>query len=530
MLKLTYWFVIDFYNQNNSVLTPLKALIERFANSTSTDDLWESLNNIYQDAQRDPELKNWFKSVDTYVRKCLKETGYILEDASNTEGNRLYDQGRFLLRERYRDHTNRVLDEIKFLASQFEQDPQNVAFGQAMDKLFYDLGNDENGNPTFKPSLLKDLGQVIIPAAFERVRYIPIPRIEISDPQIDAIIENLVIEGDNLMPNSVEITSDNYFRWGRKTATSDRKNKVELAVSGIQMDLRDVSYYVKRKQGFPSITDKGIFDLFFGGSGLSFKVGLETADKKDKSSHFFKVTTVKVDLKNLKIKLKQSKHKLLFNIFKPTLMGVMKPAILKAIEKQIRDNINQADSFAWQIQQEVNRAIEDAKADPENAPNVFQRYVNAFQAKIAEGKQKGEQVKARAEKTQANVAITQHDSIFKNISLPGGISSKATEYKELAQQGDKWESPVFQIGSASTSSNIPKPAAITRKPHSVTPSQLRSTGTVGQNGSAGHAFDYNSNTAFNNQSYTTTTQTTMQKPTAGFGNTIDTPVNSGVAI
>jgi hypothetical protein len=66
-----------------------------------------------------------------------------------------------------------------------------------------------------------------------------------------------------------------------------------LSVSGIQMDLRDVSYYVKRKQGFPSITDLGVADIFLGGSGLSFKMMLSTAKKSDRQN-FFKVEKVDV--------------------------------------------------------------------------------------------------------------------------------------------------------------------------------------------------------------------------------------------
>lgn len=43
------------------MLTDLKTLLERFANSTSFDDLFDSINQIYTDADRDPELKNFFK-------------------------------------------------------------------------------------------------------------------------------------------------------------------------------------------------------------------------------------------------------------------------------------------------------------------------------------------------------------------------------------------------------------------------------------------------------------------------------------
>jgi hypothetical protein len=189
------------------MLTDLQTLIERFANGTSTDDLFEAINNIYRDADQDPELRSWFKQVDRYVRKCLQQQGYIMEDRATEEWNELYDRGNYLLRDRYRNHTDRILDEVKFLANQFDQDPLNQRFAASMRKLFNDLGNDENGKPTFKPHLIKDLTEVIIPAAFENIRYVPVPRIEYSDPAIDAVIENLVIESDNLMPNIIEIAN-----------------------------------------------------------------------------------------------------------------------------------------------------------------------------------------------------------------------------------------------------------------------------------------------------------------------------------
>ena len=149
-----------------------------------------------------------------------------------------------------------------------EEDAQNRAFAESVNKLFNDLGTDENGKTVFKRHLVKDITDVIIPGIFESVRYVPIPRIEYSDPMIDAVVENLVIEGDNLAPNVMEFGSDNYWRWGRKRISNKNKNKVMLSVSGIQMDLRDVSYYVHRKQGFPKITDKGVMDVFMGGSGF----------------------------------------------------------------------------------------------------------------------------------------------------------------------------------------------------------------------------------------------------------------------
>jgi len=341
------------------------------------------------------------------------------------------------------------------------------------------------------------------PPFFENVRYVPIPRIEFSDHMMDVVVENLVVEGDNLAPNVFEFGSDNYWRWGRKQVKNSNKNKVMLSVSGVQCDLRDVSYYIKKKEGFPSVTDKGVMDVFLGGTGLSFKVAMETSDKADKA-HFFKINTIDVDIQHLNIKLKQSNHKLLFGLFKPLLLKVMRPALQKVVEKQIRDNVQKLDSMLYAAKQEADRATAEAKRnpDPENIQNIYQRYFTAFQQQMTKGQQKKQEIQADK---SVNVAMTQHDSIFKHIQLPGGISTKATEYKDLAAKGDKWESPVFSIGSASETSNIPRIQDPTRKPHQTAQGGLRDAGHTAGSGAGlagGNTGSYAAgNTATNQGAY-----------------------------
>jgi hypothetical protein len=442
----------------------LKTLLERFANNTSLDDFIEALDDIYRDADRDPELKNWLRSVDNFIRKCLKQQGYILHDESTNEYHQIYDHGNFLLRNRYRDHTDRLVDEVKFLGEQMNADPDNKRFRDALQKLFNDLGTDESGKPALKKHLIKDITQIIIPDIFETIRYVPIPRIEYSDPKIDAVVENLVLEGDNLMPNVFEIGNDSYLRLGRKSNTSKKKTQFMISASQIQCDLRDVSYYVRHKQGFPSITDTGVIDVLLGGEGFSFKLQLSTADKTDRA-HFFKVDTIKVNINHLKIKVKQSSYKTLFTIFKPLLLHVLKPVILKVLEKQIRNTFSDLDALCYRVYQEEEKIKRELKAnpDPENAKSIYARYYQAVQKEILSRKQKAE---TKAQDKHANVAMTTEDSMFKDIKLPGGVSTKATEYKNLARQGDRWTSDVFSIGSAQPTTNLPQPQPITRKsPH-----------------------------------------------------------------
>jgi hypothetical protein len=476
----------------------LQTLLERFANNTSLDDLIDAINSIYRDADNDPQLKNWFRSVDTYIRKCLKQQGYILQDESTAEYRKLYDQGNSLLRNRYRDHTDRLMDEVKFMAEQFSVDQDNRRFGDALQKLFNDLGTDSDGKTVLKKHLLKDISQVIIPDIFESVSYVPIPRIEYSDPQFDAVVENLVLEGDNLMPNIFEIGNDSYLRFGRKSISNKKKTQFMISASQIQCDLRDISYYVRRKKGFPSITDTGVADIFLGGDGLGFRIQLSTAEKTDRA-HFFKVDHISISITHLKIKLKQSSHKTLFSVIKPLLLRIMKPVIIKVLEKQIRNTFYELDAFCYRVYQEEQNIERQLKTNPgpENTKSIYYRYYQALQKERFSRRKAAE---AKTQEKHAKIAITAEDSMFKEVKLPGGVSIKAMEYKKMASTGDRWLSDVFSIGRSSTTTGLPQPVTVARKsPYAhrtikdrdttSSDGQSRDSGYQGHEGIAGHGND-----------------------------------------
>ena len=128
-----------------------------------------------------------------------------------------------------------------------------------------------------------------------------------------------------------------------------------------------------------------------------------------------------------------------------------------------------------------------------------------------------------------NVAMTKQDSIFKNISLPGGISTKATEFKELAAKGDKWESPVFGIGAAKESTDIPKLTPVSRKTHSTTSGVVRGGNhpTSGQNTGSGYNPTMTS-PGSNNDNQTTGFSNQVDQAFDNKGDTSALPTTNGV--
>jgi len=53
----------------------LRTLLERFANNQSIDPIIDAFNVLSDDATRDPKLREWFKEIDSYIRKvCILPT------------------------------------------------------------------------------------------------------------------------------------------------------------------------------------------------------------------------------------------------------------------------------------------------------------------------------------------------------------------------------------------------------------------------------------------------------------------------
>ena len=62
----------------------LRTLLERFANGMSLGVIGEAMRVLYDDAQKDDELKNWFRSVDGYTRKVC--VSYLRNSVCVTHG------------------------------------------------------------------------------------------------------------------------------------------------------------------------------------------------------------------------------------------------------------------------------------------------------------------------------------------------------------------------------------------------------------------------------------------------------------
>lgn len=411
-----------------------RTLLERFANNTSMQPMIDSIDQIYRDVDNDPALRKWFSELNTYIRNVLLEPGYVMEAESDKEARRLRDNGQGFFSERYRPHREAFVESVERFFTAYADDPLNVQFGEDWKRLVKDLTLDESGNLAYKPQLWQDIRAVILPQLLQGIGYVPIPRVEYTDNQIDLVIENLTLEAANIIPNIIEMEVKNYFKLSAyDQIANNNKHSFWISFEQIQTDLKDVAFYFKKKSGFPRISDSGLADVFIGGNGISGKIHLESTGRKH---HVFKVRDVDVKIDNLKFKIRDAKHQFLYSMVRPLATSLIKKAVPKAIEAAIRDALEQLDAQLSDIAERIEDA--DGREDvsrSEVVKDVFAKKKESAQQKAAKAEEKTGQFKIPAS----------HEDRILEWESKQSMLRKQEERDSIAQQLPGWKSPIFDI-------------------------------------------------------------------------------------
>jgi hypothetical protein len=154
-----------------------KRLVENFANHKSLDPLINALRDFGKNVKRDEELSSYLGELRQFFISSLRDPKFVQETDYIDHGSKLIERGRYLLLERYSDDTHRIADEAMEFNSALQDDALTTQWSKDFEALVGDLFLNENGQPTIKFELIKDFGK-ILPSIGERLKYLPLPRIE----------------------------------------------------------------------------------------------------------------------------------------------------------------------------------------------------------------------------------------------------------------------------------------------------------------------------------------------------------------
>lgn len=425
--------------------TTFRRLIERFANGAPTQPMIDAVDQLYTDANNDPELREWFRRLDVYIRKCLQEPGYIMKDDANTQARQLKESGKKFFKAadgrsqgKYVPHKDALFREISYFAKSMNSDPLNRKLGDNVQQIVKDLFLNADGGLTFKPHLWSDIRDPILPELLSHVGLVPLPRIEYTDKQVDLVIENLTIDLLNILPSQTEMDIRNHFKLSQFDKLGDKhQHSFKLTLHQIQTDMRDVHFFFNKKLGFPKLKEHGTADVFLGGKGLTVTVHLdaENAPRGKKSRHIFLVKQVVAKVDKLKFAIRDSKHDTLIKVLRPLATGIIKKQISKAAEQGIREALEDLDRNLVELRDRIerNKSIE-GKGVPDAFKETFSK--NGSEKKNSDGTFK--------------LATSKRNSILPNLGHPDGWIQKIDEREAAAKAkpahvNKDWYSPAFTI-------------------------------------------------------------------------------------
>lgn len=315
-----------------------RQLVENFAGGRSLQPIIDSVLEIKQRLMRDPDLKDYLNDVNTFINRSMTDRTYL--DTQDFKGiaTDLMRRAFQLRDEKLGGPMDRLSKETSAFVTALQNDEATNVIRKDLEDLAQNLFLDSQGRPTFKPELAKDFVK-ILPKLADRLGYIPISRIEHSDEDITYIVDNLVLKCSQITPKYLRIETDTAVD---VINTQKSHNVITFHISKIQATARDVVFLYNKKTGFPKMGDTGIADLDILDDGVQITMTLEP-DMDPKSPNTLRVKYCKVHIDSLKLRIRDSKHDVLYKVMSPFINTFLKKKVESSTEDTLRNLIFRLD-------------------------------------------------------------------------------------------------------------------------------------------------------------------------------------------
>jgi len=234
---------------------------------------------------------------------------------------------------------------------------------------------------TVNPALLSDFTHVLFPLALQMIQYIPLIRLTVSTPEIDLLVENLILEpGDTVnassfFPHKLRLETQNDFeiRKGLHRYASSATSLATIKLAGLTVRADEVGYWLKAHTGVWRFWDEGIVSVMLDQQGVDIALDLEFG--KERIENLVALRAAHVVIHKLDYTIKRSRFRWLAWPFKP----ILKPILKRIIRKQVETQIAELCHF---VNREMVFARERLRATRVARPDSLWRFIRAVCARI----------------------------------------------------------------------------------------------------------------------------------------------------
>lgn len=437
--------------EDTSVNADLQAAVRQFwllVKSVGDPGIWEDVHEkfdvLMQHARRDPEFENLMAELGHSVQQMLTDPGFF--DTAPDKLDELGERTKKLGAE-----SNLGEDVVAFLI-QANRAVEAVAEDPAVSKLTNATTQlcrrTHDGFLDRKSELPTDVVQVFLPILLRYIQYIPILRLEIAAPEVDLLIENLILEPgrtvnySSFLPYRTHITTRNDVdilkRHSKRTSTGI-KTTFTASVHGLNISSSEFGYWVRTHSGIFRLHDEGVASFYLDRRGIDVSLDVEVG--RDRLDQIFTLRGVRVVVHKLDYKIHRGKWRFFFWLAKPFLKHMLRRILEKKIAQQIVASSNA-------LNRELVFARERLRAARIASPKDLMSFVRAVLARMQPGPSDSDL------EAGLGVDVAGH-GVFRDVYAPGSIikvwQDEVQRAQENIEEGDEtrhgfgttWRNEIF---------------------------------------------------------------------------------------
>jgi hypothetical protein len=340
---------MDQHAQN--VVQQTKELAEEFLPGDKTlDPFIDHVKTLVRKVKNDEKISKYFSKVKSYLEEALDDPSRVQTDTYQKEGSKLIEEGRMMLQDQgYQKIVRDVLDEWHDVFMGFKSDDELNMFKSALDKLVSDFTKiDSKGNTKLDTDAISQLKTLLVPLLVEELKFIPIPRLEGSNEDYDWTAEDIILSGYDIFPEHVKVSTATESDLSLRDVNPGwTRGYMLIAVDGIKTKMMGMKFSYKRKS-FPRVEDAGIADVDISG-GINVQIRINLESELATGRLLLTTGTVYVRVDGVKVKVSESKHDWIYNMFPGLFATPIKDGMQRTIAdslanltQRFKDSVNQA--------------------------------------------------------------------------------------------------------------------------------------------------------------------------------------------
>jgi hypothetical protein len=316
------------------------AFLSSFGDHEEWKQLEDRFHKVMEHSRKDPEFEDLLNDMGNSLQKLLMDPSFL--EHADEKFSELRTKSRAVGNESsLRQDVDKFFEQAQKTFHALTQDQDIAKLVKTTTKLFNVLSPR---NAYANQDLITDAINVFVPLFIQAIQYIPIPRLEVSTPEVDLLLENLIIEPGKTINHTsflpfrfkVETYNDLQIWKARFRTASKVTSKMTIKIDGLSLRAEEIGFLLRAHTGILRLADEGIASFELDERGIDIHLDVEIA--KDRMDSLLTLNAVRVNIHKLTYTLRKSK----FSFFGWILKPLLRPVIRKVMEKQLATAIADA--------------------------------------------------------------------------------------------------------------------------------------------------------------------------------------------